>query len=96
MSEIVPLRPALPAADILWAVVATQGRKRVIADVHLSREAAEADCSWRAAQVRAYAHFLLHERRAPPVYRVERIRRAELPGRWSPLPALGMLRGRLI
>ncbi|EHH68266.1 hypothetical protein [Gluconobacter morbifer] len=96
MSEIIPLRPALPKADTLWAVIAFQGKRRVIADLHLSREAAEADCQWRMAQVRAYARFLISEQQPPPAYMVERIRKTDLPRRWEPLPALGMLRGRFI
>ncbi|UMM08311.1 hypothetical protein MKW11_14145 [Gluconobacter frateurii] len=96
MSEVIPLRPSLPKADTLWAVIASQGKRTVIADIHLSRDAAESDCQWRASQVRAYAHFLMGEQQPPPSYHVRRIARAELPRRWAPLPALGMLRGRFI
>nr|WP_252347439.1 MULTISPECIES: hypothetical protein [unclassified Gluconobacter] len=96
VSEVIPLRPTLPKADLLWAVIASQGRRKVIADVHMSQKAAEADRQWRTAQVRTYSRFLISEQQPPPVYHIERIRRAELPKRWAPLPALGMLRGRFI
>ncbi|MDI6653743.1 hypothetical protein QMA67_12460 [Gluconobacter japonicus] len=96
MPEVIPLRPGLPKADTLWAVIASQGKRTVIADIYVSREAAESDCQWRTSQVRAYAHFLMGEQKPPPSYHIRRIARAELPRRWTPLPALGILRGRFI
>ena len=33
--------------DRVWAVVAMIGRRRRVASIHVSREAALADCQWR-------------------------------------------------
>ncbi|GBQ83212.1 hypothetical protein AA0535_0189 [Asaia krungthepensis NRIC 0535] len=73
--------------------MAWQGRKSRIANVHATREAAQADCAWRSRQVQEYRQFLASEQRAPLRYDVRQIARAELPKSWSPLPALGFLRG---
>lgn len=96
MNEVITFRARLPNVDTLWAVVARQGRTTRIADVHPDQAAALADCAWRAQQVRAYAQFILGERRPLPQYSVRTIRRAELPRAWRPLPALGILRGQAI
>ncbi|MBS1102099.1 hypothetical protein JK202_03575 [Gluconobacter sp. Dm-62] len=93
MSEIIPLRPALPKSDTFWAVFASQGRRTVIANIYATREEAEADRRWREGQVHAYILFLQSEKRNIPEYRIEKIKRSDLPRKWTPLPALGMLRG---
>ncbi len=95
MTEIAVLRPA-PGDDTLWAVVASVGRDSRVADIYHSRDAALADRNWRAQQVRAYASFLSSARQPAPHYSVAPIRRADLPRKWTPLPALGFLRGRFI
>jgi hypothetical protein len=82
--------------DTLWAVVATVGRTSRIAEVYRSRAQALADRAWRAQQVNAYAEFLSRSRRPIPHYSVTPIRRADLPRKWSPLPALGFLRGQFV
>ena len=82
--------------DTLWAVVATVGRTNRVADIHRSRTAALEDRAWRAQQVRAYEDFLRRSRQPVPHYSVAPIRRADLPRKWTPLPALGFLRGRFV
>lgn len=82
--------------DRFWAVVASVGRTRRIAEVFSSREAAMADRAWREAQIRAYANFLRTSRQPPPNYTVVPMKRSELPKSWRPLPALGFLRGQFI
>ncbi|MBF0859298.1 hypothetical protein HKD24_08735 [Gluconobacter sp. LMG 31484] len=62
----------------------------------MTQKEAEADRQWRVGQVSAYSVFLRTEKQDVPVYRIEKIKRADLPRNWRPLPALGMLRGRLI
>ena len=79
--------------DTLWAVVATMGRINRVADIHRSRAAALADRAWRAQQVRAYEDFLRRSRQPVPHYSVAPIQRGDLPRKWTPLPALGFLRG---
>ncbi|MBF0862503.1 hypothetical protein HKD22_10375 [Gluconobacter kanchanaburiensis] len=96
MSEIIPFRPQLPKSDTFWAVIAVQGKRTVIASVYATRSEAEADHVWRVDQVRTYGAFMRSERVTAPVYRVEQIRRSDLPRNWAPLPALGALCGRLI
>lgn len=96
MSEIIPLRPSLPKSDTFWAILASQGKRTIIANIYATRQEAEADRQWRIGQVRAYILFLQSEKQNIPVYRVEKIRRSDLPRNWTPLPALGMLRGRSI
>ncbi len=97
MSEIVALDQVRHArAERLWAVFATAGRARRIAEIYPSRDAALADQAWREQQVRAYAHFLSSCRQPLPRYSVAPIRRADLPRRWTPLPALGFLRDRFV
>jgi len=81
------------SGDTLWAVVASVGRKHRVADVYTSRLAALADRTWREQQVRAYEAFLRSSRQPVPHYSVAPIRRADLPRKWQPLPALGFLRG---
>jgi hypothetical protein len=82
--------------DTLWAVVATVGRRHRVAEVFRSRDAALADRHWRAEQVRAYQDFLERSAQPLPFYSVAPIRRADLPRQWTPLPALGFLRGQFI
>ena len=94
LSEIAVLRPA--GEETLWAVVASVGRNSRVADIYHSRDAALADRNWRAQQVSAYAGFLRSARQPAPHYSVTPIRRADLPRKWTPLPALGFLRGRFI
>lgn len=104
MSEIVTLehirnarnREQVPETRDLWAVIATSGRTRRVAEIYPNREAALADQIWREQQVRAYAQFLRTSRQPVPRYSVAPIRRADLPRSWSPLPALGFLRGQFI
>jgi hypothetical protein len=82
--------------DTLWAVVATVGKKNRIAEVYRSRSKALEDRAWRAQQVSAYADFLTRSKQPIPHYSVAPIRRADLPRKWSPLPALGFLRGQFV
>ena len=82
--------------DTLWAVVATVGRINRVADIYRSRAAALEDRAWRAQQVRAYEDFLRRSRQPVPHYSVAPIRRADLPRKWTPLPALGFLRGQFV
>lgn len=82
--------------DTLWAVIASIGRSTRIADIYPSRDAALADRAWREAQVQAHASFLRTSRQPPPRYSVAPVRRADLPRGWTPLPALGFLRGQFI
>ncbi|MCK8787025.1 hypothetical protein M0638_21865 [Roseomonas sp. NAR14] len=94
MSEVVSLSRL--AEDRIWAVIASIGRTQRIAEVYPSRVAALADRAWREQQVRAYAGFLGTGKQPLPRYSVAPIRRADLPRKWTPLPALGFLRGRFI
>jgi len=82
--------------DTLWAVIATVGRTNRIAEVYRSRAQALEDRAWRAQQVSAYADFLARSRQPIPHYSVTPIRRADLPRKWAPLPALGFLRGQFV
>lgn len=82
--------------DRFWAVIASVGRTRRIAEIFSSRDAAMADRAWREAQVRAYAALLRSSRQPPPNYSVEPMRRSDLPKTWRPLPALGFLHGQFI
>ena len=82
--------------DQFWAVIASVGRTRRIAEIFSSREAALADRAWREAQLRAYAGFLRSSRQPPPSYTVVPMKRADLPKAWRPLPALGFLRGQFV
>lgn len=82
--------------DTLWAVVATVGRKSRVAEVFLSRAQALDDRAWRDQQVRAYADWLVRAKQPVPHYSVTPIRRSDLPRKWTPLPALGFLRGQMI
>lgn len=100
VSRITPLRiphnasPSRGGDDTLWAVIATVGKTDRIAEIYRSRDAALEDRAWRAAQVRAYAHLFARTKDPAPRYSVAPIRRADIPRAWSPLPALGFLRGR--
>jgi hypothetical protein len=82
--------------DTLWAVVATVGKTHRVAEVFGNRTAALADKSWREQEVTAYAAFLRAARQPVPHYSVAPIRRADLPRKWTPLPALGFLRGQFV
>jgi hypothetical protein len=86
---------SLPRArdDTMWAVVASIGKVSRVANIYASRAAALEDRDWRAAQVAAHASFLSNSRQPPPRYSVTPMRRADLPRGWTPLPALGFLRG---
>lgn len=79
--------------DTVWAVVASVGKTHRVAEVYANRMAALADRTWREQQVRAYEAFLRNARRPVPHYSVAPIRRADLPRKWKPLPALGFLHG---
>lgn len=79
--------------DRFWAVIASIGRRRRIAEIFASREAALSDRAWREAQVRAYAGFLRTSLQPSPTYSVVPMKRSDLPKSWRPLPALGFLRG---
>ncbi len=99
MSEIVRLdhvRNARNREDQLWAVIATAGRTQRVAEIYPNRDAALADRTWREQQVRAYAQFLRTSTQPVPRYSVAPIRRSDLQHGWTPLPALGFLRGRFI
>ena len=85
-----------PVGDTLWAVVATVGKRHRVAEVFSSRTAAIADKTWREQEVTAYAAFLRSSRQPAPFYSVAPIRRADLPRKWTPLPALGFLRGQFV
>jgi hypothetical protein len=91
MSEIISFSAARD--DTVWAVVASVGGTSSIAEICPSRFAALAERAWREQQVRAYAGLLRQSRRPAPHYSVMPIRRADLPRRWRPLPALGFLPG---
>jgi hypothetical protein len=95
LSEVAVLRPT-GGDETLWAVIASIGRESRVAEIFHSRDAALADRAWRTQQVRAYATFLRSARQPAPHYSVTPIRRADLPRKWAPLPALGFLRGRFI
>jgi hypothetical protein len=82
--------------DTLWAVIATAGRRSRVANVYRSRSDALADLAWRTQQVSAYEDWLRRSSQPVPYYSVAPIRRADLPKKWSPLPALGFLRGQFI
>jgi hypothetical protein len=94
MGEILQLPRA--GEDTIWAVVAALGKTERIADIYPTRHAALADRAWREQQVRAYAALLRSTKQAVPQYSVAPIRRADLPRRWTPLPALGFLRGQFV
>jgi hypothetical protein len=91
MAEILQL--PRPGDDTIWAVMAALGKTERIAEIYPTRRAALADRAWREQQVSAYAPFLRSMKQAVPRYSVAPIRRADLPRRWTPLPALGFLRG---
>lgn len=82
--------------DTLWAVVATVGRRSRVAEVFRSRAQALADSAWRDQQVKAYADWLVRAQQPIPNYSVTPIRRSDLPRKWTPLPALGFLRGQMV
>jgi hypothetical protein len=72
------------------------GRASRVAEIYPSRTAALADREWREQQVRAYAEFLRSAKQPMPHYSVAPIKRADLPRKWTPLPALGFLRNQFI
>lgn len=74
--------------------MASIGKRERVAEIYPSRNAALADRNWREQQVRAYAALFRHSQEPPPRYSVAPIRRQDLPRAWTPLPALGFLRGR--
>ena len=91
MSEVIALSRARD--DTMWAVVANIGKSSRVAEIYPTRMAALADRAWRAQQVQAYADLLESCRQGMPRYSVVPMRRADLPRKWKPLPALGFLRG---
>lgn len=80
--------------DTLWAVMAQVGRASRVAEIFPSKERAIADRAWREQQIRAYSGLFQHCRQPMPVYTVTPVRPADLPRSWTPLPALGFLRGK--
>ncbi|RYF20469.1 MAG: hypothetical protein EOO77_07950 [Oxalobacteraceae bacterium] len=82
--------------DTLWAVVASIGRQTRVAEIFPSRERALADRAWREQQIRVYASLFQSSRQPAPLYSVAPIRVQDLPRSWTPLPALGFLRGHFI
>ncbi len=82
--------------DTVWAVVASVGRRTRVAEIFPSRERALADQAWREQQVRAYSSLFQSCRQPAPLYSVAPIRFQDLPRAWTPLPALGFLRGQFI
>ena len=98
MAEVLGLRPrTVPAADdSLWAVIAWLGSQRRVAEVFPTRARALDDRDWRERQVQAYGTLFLGTPHPIPRYMVAPIRRSDLPRRWTPLPALGFLRGQFI
>ena len=95
MSQVVAL-PRAGGDDTLWAVVAWLGRNSRVAEIFPNRSAALEDRAWREQQVQAYANFIRLARQPVPNYSVAPVRRADLPRGWTPLPALGFLRGKFI
>jgi len=95
MSQVVNLARAA-SDDTLWAVIASLGRNTRVAEIFPSRTAALADRAWREQQVAAYAGFIRTARQPVPNYTVAPVRRADLPRGWTPLPALGFLRGKFM
>ena len=91
MADLVPIAKS-GSDDSLWAVIAWIGQHRRVAEIYPTRLKALADLDWRERQVRGYAAALLND--APvPRYVVAPIRRSDVPRRWTPMPALGFLRG---
>ena len=82
--------------DTVWAVVASVGRRTRVAEIFPSRERALADLAWREQQVRAYSGLFQGCKQPAPNYTVTPIRYQDLPRAWTPLPALGFLRGQFI
>jgi len=85
-----------PRSDTVWAVVAQVGRASRVAEIFPSKERALADRAWREQQIRAYAGLFRHCKQPVPLYTVASIRPADLPRSWTPLPALGFLRGQFL
>lgn len=96
MNDVVPFSTVRAGDDKIWAVMAEAGRISRIAEIFASRDAALADRDWREQQVRSYTQFLRSMRQPIPRYSIAPIRRADLPRSWTPLPALGFLRGRFL
>ena len=82
--------------DTLWAVVAQVGRASRVAEIFPSKERAMADRRWREQQIRAYSALFQGCRQPVPVYTVAPVRSSDLPRSWTPLPALGFLRGQFL
>lgn len=94
MSAVIEFKPRRD--DTLWAVVASIGRKRRVAEIFPSRERALEDRAWREQQIHAYSSLFQNCRQPAPLYTVAPIRVSDLPRAWTPLPALGFLRGQFI
>ena len=94
MNQVIRLQRT--SDDTLWAVVASVGRRNRVAEIFSSRAAALADRAWREQQVQTYLGFLTTCEQPAPRYSVAPVRRTDLPRGWTPLPALGFLRGKFI
>ena len=94
MSEVIALSHARD--DTMWAVMANIGKTSRVAEIYPTRMAALADRAWREQQVQSYADLLEGCRQSMPRYSVVPMRRADLPRKWRPLPALGFLRGQFV
>jgi hypothetical protein len=94
MSEVIALSHARD--DTMWAVMANIGKTSRVAEIYPTRVAALADRAWREQQVQNYADLLEGCRQLMPRYSVVPMRRADLPRKWRPLPALGFLRGQFV
>ncbi len=94
MSEVIALSHARD--DTMWAVMANIGKTSRVAEIYPTRVAALADRAWREQQVQNYADLLEGCRQSMPRYSVVPMRRADLPRKWRPLPALGFLRGQFV
>ncbi|HYZ64021.1 MAG TPA: hypothetical protein VE650_16355, partial [Acetobacteraceae bacterium] len=77
MSAVIEFKPRRD--DTLWAVVASIGRKRRVAEIFSSRERALADRAWREQQIHAYSSLFQNCRQPAPLYTVAPIRPADLP-----------------
>ena len=95
MADVLPLAPKAGREDTVWGVIAWMGTQRRVAEVFTSQARALADRDWREAEVKAYAHLLRGMGQPIPRYSVGPVRRSDLPRRWTPLPALGFLRGQV-
>jgi hypothetical protein len=96
MGTVIPATRMGGSEDSLWAVIAWLGTQRRIAEVFPSRARALAERDWREQEVKAYLHMFRGNSQPVPRYSVAPVRRSDLPRKWTPLPALGFLRGQFI